>query len=56
MESKNGLYIFDSDNFEFRKLKFQTDIPECKYHAAITFVENQKMIIIYGGYSYLRNE
>lgn len=37
MESKYGVYLFDSDNFEFKKLSYQTDIPEYKYHSSITF-------------------
>jgi hypothetical protein len=56
MEGKYAGYIFDADNFEFKKLPLATEIPENKYHSASTYIPSTNQIIIYGGYSFLRNE
>jgi hypothetical protein len=56
MEGKFGAYMFDSDNFEFKKIKFKTEVPENKYHSATVYLPSNNQVIVYGGFSFLRNE
>ena len=56
MESRIGIYIFDSDNFEFQKVYSQTPTPEARYHSSVIYLPGLSQVLVYGGYSYLRSE
>ena len=51
-----GVYMFDSDNFEFQKIYSQTSAPESRYHPSVIYLPNSSQLLIYGGFSFLITE